>query len=128
MPFYITKEHKHKCKPSARYILLDQKCGISFAGLKPEFMKKQDRILHQEQMFSFIEKWQQSHQPRHLFCREHLFCITSVWKGGHLNCPGSMYRPKPVRSSWSSLMVEGISIEKFKQRRRYFINNPALAS
>jgi len=32
---------------------------------------------------------------------------------------------KTCQISWSSLMlmVEGISIEKYKQRRRYFINN-----
>lgn len=37
---------------------------------------------------------------------------------------------KTCQISWSSLMlmVEGITIEKSKQRRRYFINNPALAS
>ena len=37
---------------------------------------------------------------------------------------------KACQISWSSLMlmVEGIMIEKSKQRRRYFINNPALAS
>jgi transposase len=37
---------------------------------------------------------------------------------------------KTCQISWSSLMlmIEGIMIEKSKQRRRYFINNPALAS
>ena len=37
---------------------------------------------------------------------------------------------KTCQISWSSLMlmVEGIMIEKSKQRRRYFINNPSIAS
>jgi len=37
---------------------------------------------------------------------------------------------KTCRISWSflMLMIEGITIEKSKQRRRFFINNPALAS
>jgi transposase len=37
---------------------------------------------------------------------------------------------KTCQISWPTLMlmVEGIMIEKSKQRRRYFINNPSIAS
>jgi len=42
------------------------------------------------------------------------------FKEGALSC----------RMNWTTLMlmIEGISIEKYKQKKRYFINNPALLS
>jgi transposase len=49
---------------------------------------------------------------------------------GTFELPKMNTASKTCQISWSSLMlmVEGIMIEKSKQRRRYFINNPALAS
>jgi hypothetical protein len=44
---------------------------------------------------------------------------------GTFELPRISTHGKTCQISWSSLMlmVEGISIEKYKQRRRYFINN-----
>jgi transposase len=44
---------------------------------------------------------------------------------GTFELPRVSFQGKTCQINWSSLMlmVEGISIEKYKQRRRYFINN-----
>jgi len=44
---------------------------------------------------------------------------------GTFDLPRVSSQDKTCQISWSSLMlmVEGITIEKYKQRRRYFINN-----
>jgi transposase-like protein len=34
-------------------------------------MKKQERVNRQEEMFSLIEKWQESGKPQQTFCQEH---------------------------------------------------------
>jgi len=49
---------------------------------------------------------------------------------GTFELPRVSSQGKTCQISWSSLMlmVEGISIEKYKQRRRYFINNLLPAS
>jgi len=49
---------------------------------------------------------------------------------GTFELPRISSQGKTCQISWSSLMlmVEGISIEKYKQRRRYFINNLLPAS
>jgi hypothetical protein len=49
---------------------------------------------------------------------------------GTFELPRVISQGKTCQISWSSLMlmVEGISIEKYKQRRRYFINNLLPAS
>jgi len=49
---------------------------------------------------------------------------------GTFELPRVSSQGKTCQISWSSLMlmVEGISIEKYKQRRRYFINKIPLAS
>jgi len=49
---------------------------------------------------------------------------------GTFELPRLTLQGKTCQISWSSLMlmVEGISIEKYKQRRRYFINNLSAAS
>jgi len=49
---------------------------------------------------------------------------------GTFELPRLTSQGKTCQISWSSLMlmVEGISIEKYKQRRRYFINKIPLAS
>jgi transposase len=49
---------------------------------------------------------------------------------GTFETPRVCSQGKTCQISWSSLMliVEGISIEKYKQRRRYFINNLLPAS
>jgi transposase len=51
-------------------------------------------------------------------------------ESGTFELPKMNVASKTYRISWSflMLMIEGITVEKSKQRRRYFINNPALAS
>lgn len=49
---------------------------------------------------------------------------------GTFELPRVSVPAKTCQISWSSLMlmIEGISIEKYKQRKRYFINKTPLAS
>ncbi len=42
-------------------------------------MKKQERIQRQEEMFSFIEQWQQSNLPQHIFFREQGLTYTTFY-------------------------------------------------
>lgn len=51
-------------------------------------------------------------------------------ESGTFELPRINTNTKSCQISWSSLMlmIEGISIEKYKQRRRYFINKIPLAS
>jgi hypothetical protein len=51
-------------------------------------------------------------------------------ESGTLELPEVDEKTKSVQVNWSTLvmMVEGISLEKSKKRRRYFINNLTIDS
>jgi len=51
-------------------------------------------------------------------------------ESGTFELPGFKNNAVSCQMSWTilMLMVEGISIEKYKKRKRFFINNPAIDS